>query len=86
MIKAREVDYNPQTGIVTAAGGELRETVTVHENAAGLDIVASDVSVRAGPELVVVESLSPEALQVEVAKDGETVEVYTARIPNTTGA
>lgn len=82
MMKAREVHYNPTEGIVTAEGGPLAEKRTVTETAAGLDVTADSVSVRADPEHVFVEALGEEPLLVRLEKDGETVRVLTPRRPD----
>jgi hypothetical protein len=82
MMKATEVHYNHETGVVTAHEPGGRKS-TVAENCSGLDVVAGDdVSVRVDAEMAHVESLTPEPLLVRHQKDSAILEVLTARRPD----
>ena len=82
MMKATEVHYNHDTGVVTAhePGGR---TSTVAENCSGLDVVAGDdVSVRVDAGMAHVESLTAEPLLVRNQKGSAVLEVLTSRRPD----
>lgn len=82
MMKATEVHYNYETGIVTAHEPGGRKS-TVAENCSGLDVVAGDdVSVRVDTGMAHVESLAPEPLLVRNQKGSAVIEVLTTRRPD----
>ena len=80
MMKASLVHYNHQTGIVTAEPHPSGEKFTVAEEAAGLELTAGDdVSVTVDAGMSHVEALTDQPLLIREAKEGDTVEVLTAR-------
>lgn len=82
MMKATEVHYNHETGVVTAHEPSGRKT-TVAENCSGLDVVAGDdVTVRVDAGMAHVESLAPEPLLVRHQKGSAVLEVLTTRRPD----
>lgn len=82
MMKATEIHYNSDTGVVTAhQNGDRKRTVT--ENCTGVDLVAGDdVSVRIDAKMMHVETLTEEPLLVREKKDGGELEVLTTRRPD----
>lgn len=82
MMKATEVHYNRDTGVVTVhQGGDRKRTVT--EDCTGLDLVAGDdVSVRVDAQMAHIESLSDEPLMVREQKDDDQLEILTVRRPS----
>jgi hypothetical protein len=81
MMKATELHYNHETGVVTAREPGGRAS-TVAENCSGLDVVAGDdVSVRVDAGMAHVESLTEEPLLVRKQKGSAVIEVLTTRRP-----
>jgi len=82
MMKATELHYNHDTGIVTVHELGGRKT-TVAENCSGLDVVAGDdISVRVDAEIAHVESLTDEPLLVRHQKNSDVLEILTTRRPD----
>ena len=80
MMKAAIVHYNHQTGIVTAEPHPAGEKFTVTEDAASVELTAGDdVAVTVDGGMSSFEALTSQPLLIREAKDGETIEVLTAR-------
>lgn len=85
MMKASQIHYNHQTGIVTAEPFPAGEKFTVTEEAADVELTAGDdVKVTIDGGMSHFETLSPQPLLIR--QEGETVTVRTARMPETEAA
>lgn len=81
-MKASEVHFNHETGVVTVHQGGDRRT-TVSENCTGIDLVAGDdVSVRVDGQMAHIEALSDEPLMVREKKETDDLEILTVRRPS----
>lgn len=82
MMKAATVHYNHQTGIVTADPHPAGEKFTVTEDASSVELIAGDdVAVTVDGGISTFEALTPQPLLIRESKDGQTIEVLTARRP-----
>jgi len=82
MMKAREVHYNHETGVVTIHQPGDRRT-TVSENCTGIDLVAGDdVSVRVDGQMAHLEALFEEPLLIREKKDSREVAILTPKRPD----
>lgn len=80
MMKATELHYNRDTGIVTAYPHPDGSKFTVTEDCEGIELRAGDdVYVKADPGFVHLEALTPRPLLIRTEKGGGTIEVLTER-------
>lgn len=85
MMKASQIHYNHQTGIVTAEPFPAGEKYTVTEDAADVELIAGDdVKVSVDRGMTYFEALSPQPLLIR--QEGETVTVRTSRMPEAEAA